>query len=97
MIQITCTKDLYQILHEKKSDTKKTSHSHHITEKEKSRKYLSGILFIDNYEADLEKKTNQFINYIIDFNKKHIIQCNRKPISNIPEEPYYISSMTPIG
>ena len=29
--------------------------------------------------------------------KKHIIQCNNKPISNIPEEPRDISSMAPIG
>ena len=46
----------------------------------KLRKYLSGILSIDNYEAGIGKKTNQF-----------------KPISDIPEEPRYVSSMTPIG
>ena len=34
---------------------------------------------------------------LANFNYKHIIQCNNKPISNIPEEPRYISSMTPIG
>ena len=57
---------------------------------------MSGILSKDNYEADLGKKKNQFINDISNFNNKHIIQCNSKPISNIPEEPRYISSMTPI-
>ena len=70
---------------------------HHFIEKEKLRKYLSGILSIDNDEADLENKTNQFINDVSDFNNRHIIQCNNKPISNIPEETHYISSMTPIG
>ena len=70
---------------------------YHFIEKEKLRKYLSGILSIDNDKADLEKKINQFINGIRDFNNKHIIHFNNKPISNIPEEPRYISSMTPIG
>ena len=32
------------------------------------------MLSIDIDEADLEKKTNQFINYISDFNNKHVIQ-----------------------
>ena len=44
------------------------------------------MLLVDIDKPDLEKKTNQFINYIGDFNKKYIIQCNNKPISNIPEE-----------
>ena len=52
---------------------------------------------MDIDEAYLEKKTNQFINYIINFNNKHIIQYNNKPISNIPEELRYISSMIPTG
>ena len=56
---------------------------------------MSGILSIDIDEADLEKKTNKFINGISDFNNKHIIQCYNKTISNIPEEPRFISSMTP--
>ena len=86
MIQFTCTKD-----------TKRTLCLHHYIEREKLRKYLSGVLSIDNDEADLGKKTNKFINDISDFNNKHIIQCNNKPLSNIPEEPRYISSMTPIG
>ena len=50
-------------------------------------------IYID--EADLENKTNKFINDISEFNNKHIIQCNNKTISNIPEEPHYISYMTP--
>ena len=48
---------------------------------------MSHILSIDNNEADLEKKTNQFINDISGFNNKHIIQYNNKHIPNIPEEP----------
>ena len=67
-------------------DTKKTLRSHHFIEKERLRKSLSGILSIDNDEAHLKNKTNKFINDIIDFNNKHIIQYNNKPISNIPEE-----------
>ena len=58
---------------------------------------MSRILSIDNDEADLENKTNRFINYITGFNNEHIIQCNNKPLSNINEEPRYISSMTPTG
>ena len=58
---------------------------------------MSGILSIDNGEADIGNKINQLINDISDFNNKHIMQCNNKPISNIPEEPRNISSMTPIG
>ena len=81
----------------KNGDTKKTLCSHHYIEGEKLRKYISGILSIDNDEAYLGKKTNQFINDIVYFNNKHIIQCNNKPISNLPEEPHYIQSMTGIG
>ena len=55
------------------------------------------MLSIDIDEADLEKKTNQFINYIRNFNNKNISQCYNKTISNIPEEPRCISSMTPTG
>ena len=47
---------------------------------------MSGILSIDSDEVYLEKKTNQFINDIIEFNNKHIIQCFNKTISIIPEE-----------
>ena len=46
---------------------------------------MSGMLSIDIDEADLEKKTNKFINDISNFNNKHIIQCYNKTISNIPE------------
>ena len=81
----------------KNADTKKKLRLHHYIEREKLRKYLSRILSIDNDEVDLGKKKNQFINDIRDFNKTNIIQCNKKPIYNIPEEPRYISSMTPIG
>ena len=44
------------------SDTKRTIRSHHYIERETFRKYLSVILFMENDEADLGKKTNQFIN-----------------------------------
>ena len=57
--------------------------------KKRLRKYLFGILSIDTDEVDLEKKTNQFINDISDFNNKHIIQCYNKTKSNIPEELRY--------
>ena len=49
---------------------------------------MSIILSIYNDEADIGKKANKFINDIRDFNNKHIIKCNKKPLSNIPEEPY---------
>ena len=68
----------------KKCWYKKTWSLHHFIEKH-LRKYLSCILSIDNGESDMEKKTHQFINDIRDFNNKQIIQCNNKPISNIPE------------
>ena len=55
------------------------------------------MLSIDIYAADLENKTNQFINDISNFNNKHIIQSYNEAISNIYEEPRYISSMTPTG
>ena len=77
------------------SETKKTLLLHHFIEKDKLRKYLSSILSTDIDEVDLENKTNHFINDIINFTNKHIIQCYNKNISNIPEEPRYISSMTP--
>ena len=77
----------------KNADTKNTLRLHHFIEKEKSRKYLYDILSIDNYEADVEKKRNQFINDINDFNNKNIIQYNNKPISNIPVDRNYIFSL----
>ena len=98
MIKFTFTEYFCRIIHEKKnSDTKKTLRSHNCIEKETCRKYLSGILSIDNDEANIEKKTNHFISCIRVFNNEHIIQYNNKPISNIPEESRYISSMTPTG
>ena len=51
--------------------------------------------YIDIDGTYLEKKTNQFINDISDLNKKHITQCYNENISNVPEEPHYISSTTP--
>ena len=48
------------------------------------------MLSIDIDDADLENRTNQFINDISYLNNKHIIQCYNKTIHNIPEEPRYI-------
>ena len=79
------------------TNTKRTLHSHHFIEIEKLRKYLSGILSIENDKADLGKKTNQFINDKSDFNNTHIIKSNIQPISNRTEEEHFISSVTPIG
>ena len=53
------------------------------------------ILMVD--ESDLENITNQWINDIRLFNNEHIIQHHNIPQSNIPEEPCYISGMTPTG
>ena len=72
----------------KNADTKNTLRSHHLIEFF-LRKHLSGILSIDNDDSDLEMKTNQSINDIRNFNNKHIIECKKKPISNIPEKPRY--------
>ena len=61
------------------------------------RKYLSGIPYIENNKADLGKNMDQFINDKSDFNNTHSINSNIQPVSNIPEEERFISSMTPIG
>ena len=81
----------------KDSDTKRTIRSHHYIEIEKLRKYLSGILYIENDKAYIGEKMDQFINDKSDFNNTHIIKSNIQPVSNIPEEERFISSMTPIG
>ena len=60
MIQFTCTKDL--TWKRKNSDTKRTLRSHYFIEIKKLRKYISGILYIDIDETDLEGEMNQFIN-----------------------------------
>ena len=60
-------------------------------------KYLRGLLSIIIYEIDLETRTNQLINDISKFNNEHIIQYYSVTKSNIPEEPRYISSVTPTG
>ena len=83
-MQFNCTKDLCRTLHKKNADTKRTLRSHHYIEIEKLRKYLSGILYIENIKES-------------DFNNTHIIKSNILPVSNIPEEEQFISSMTPIG
>ena len=53
--------------------TEKALRSHHFIEKEKLGKYMSGMLSIEIDAADIEKKTNQFINDIRNYNNKHII------------------------
>ena len=74
MIKFTCTKDLCRIILEKIiADTKKTLSSHNLIEKYKLGKFLSCTLSIVIDDAGLEKKKNQFINGISDFNNKHII------------------------
>ena len=40
----------------KNADTKNTLHSHHFNGREKLRKYMSGVLSINNDDADLGKK-----------------------------------------
>ena len=57
---------------------------------------MSGILSIENYETDLGKKTEQFINDKSYFNNTHISKSKIQPVSNIQEEECFISSMTPI-
>ena len=68
------------------ADTKRTLRSHNYIEIEKLRKYVSGILNIENTKADLEKRVDEFINDKNDFNNTHIIKSNILPVSNIPEE-----------
>ena len=87
MIQFTCTKDICRILHGKgeNTNTRRTLRLHHYIEIEKLRKYLSGILYIENDKADLGKNMDQFINDKSDFNNKNIIKSNNQPVSKIPE------------
>ena len=63
-----------------------TLRSHHYIEIEKLRKYLSGILYIENVQAYIGENMYQFINDKSDFNNTHIIKSNIQPVSNIPEE-----------
>ena len=44
------------------AEKKRTLRSHHYIEIEKLRKYLSGILHIENIKADLEEKVDELIN-----------------------------------
>ena len=74
----------------KNDDTKRTLFLHYFIEIEKLRKYLSGILSIENNKANLGKKMNQFINDKKDFNDTDIIKSNIQPVSNIPEEERFI-------
>ena len=83
-------------MEKKIADTKRTLNSHHYIDIEKLRKYLSGILHIETIKADLDKKVDEFINDKSDFNNTHIIKSNIIPVSNIPEEEQFISSMTTI-
>ena len=47
--------------------------------------------------SDLGCRWLQFINDKSDFNNTHIVKYNIQPVSNIPEEERFISSITPIG
>ena len=70
----------------KNTDTKRTLRSHHYIEVQKLRKYLSGILYIENIKADLEKKMDEIIKDKSDFNITHIIKSNILPVFNMSEE-----------
>ena len=96
MITFTCTKDLCRIIHGKRiAVTKKTLRSHHIIEKKILTKYLCALLSIVIHKEGIENKTNQLIKDIINFNNKNIIKWYSETKSNIPEEPCYISFITP--
>ena len=60
----------------KNSGTKRKLRSHRFIRIEKLIKYLSGILYIENDKAELEKNTDQFINDKSDFNNTHIIKSS---------------------
>ena len=98
MMQFNSTQDLYSTSHKKKQlpIQKRILRSHHYIEIVKLRKYLSGILHIENTKADLEKKVDEFINDKSGFNNTHIIKSNILTIFNIPEDAQFISSKTPI-
>ena len=61
------------------------------------RKYFYGITLIKSTQADREKNVDEFINDKIDFNTTHIIKSNIQPVTNVPEETRFISSMTLTG
>ena len=48
------------------------------------------MLYIDIDEVDIEKKKSSSM-ILANLIEKHIIQCYNEEISNIPEEPRYIS------
>ena len=58
---------------------------------------MDGLLSIIFDEAYLTNRTNQWFYHIQNFNKEHIIQPYNVTKSNIPEEEWYISYMTPTG
>ena len=79
------------------TDTKRTLCSHHYIGIEILRKYLYGITLIESTQADLEKKVDEFINDKIDFNTTHIINYDIQPVTNVPDESQFTSSMTTTG
>ena len=79
------------------ADTKRTLRSHHYIGIEILGKYIYGITLIESTQADQEKKVDEFINDKIDFNTTHIIKSDIEPVTNVPEEAQFISSMTPTG
>ena len=86
MMQFHFTKYICRTLHGKtNSDTKRTLCSHHYIEIEKLRKYLSGILYIENIKSYLEKKMDEFVNDKSNFNNTHVLKSKILPVFNIPE------------
>ena len=97
-IQFTCTENLCRIYMEKKKCRYKkdtTFASFHWNWK--IEKISFWYLIYKNDKADLDKKTNHFINDRSNFNNTHIIKFNIQPVSNITEEEHFISSMILIG
>ena len=74
----------------KNTNTKSTLCSHHFIEIENLIKFLSGILYVENYKADLGVNKDQLINDKSEFNNTYIIKSNILPVSNIPEEERFI-------
>ena len=94
MIKFTCTRYLCRIIQEKKDFWYQKEITFTSFHWKREFKKISRWYVIYSY---WEKKKNQFINDISDFNNKHIIYCYNKTKCNIPEEPRYMSYMTSTG
>ena len=97
MIKFTCYNDISRIIYVRNELCQKILSTHHYIEKRKLWEYIGGLSSINIHESGIKKRTNQLINDISSFNNEHIIQCYNVNQYNIPEEPCYISSMTPTG